>query len=210
MRWADASGGITGHYSLDPVNRGRCPGPYPFDELFAFLNQSAQPQGDDMLQITDPFAKAFFTEVNGEWHCKNGGKVIHGLILDFYRKIQGAVRLPQTDEMHTIPDVVWQLFESGVIVYDPKHKLDNPGGECYMVKLESDLVKNILFKPYIDAANTASKQAADSQLQAKSLQTKVDSLTAQLKQAQGPDQNQLKSLLQALQNSEKAIQSFVK
>jgi Glu-tRNA(Gln) amidotransferase subunit E-like FAD-binding protein len=79
-----------------------------------------------------------------------------------------------------------------------------------MVKLESDLVKNILFKPYIDAANTASKQAADSQLQAKSLQTKVDSLTAQLKQAQGPDQNQLKSLLQALQNSEKAIQSFVK
>jgi N-acetyl-anhydromuramyl-L-alanine amidase AmpD len=38
-RWADADGGITGHYSMDPVHRSFCPGPYPWDELFAFLNQ---------------------------------------------------------------------------------------------------------------------------------------------------------------------------
>ena len=36
-RWADAHGGITGHYSMDPVYRSFCPGPYPWDELFAFL-----------------------------------------------------------------------------------------------------------------------------------------------------------------------------
>ncbi|MBA2394216.1 MAG: N-acetylmuramoyl-L-alanine amidase [Ktedonobacteraceae bacterium] len=37
-RRADAQGGITGHYSMDPVHRSFCPGPYPWDELFTFLN----------------------------------------------------------------------------------------------------------------------------------------------------------------------------
>lgn len=36
---ADAAGGITGHASMDPVNRLYCPGPYPWDDLFAFLTQ---------------------------------------------------------------------------------------------------------------------------------------------------------------------------
>ncbi len=44
QRWADAHGGITGHYSIDPVHRSFCPGPYPWDELFAFLaNDNATP-----------------------------------------------------------------------------------------------------------------------------------------------------------------------
>ncbi len=36
-RKADAEGGITGHFSMDPINRSFCPGPYPWDELFAYL-----------------------------------------------------------------------------------------------------------------------------------------------------------------------------
>ena len=36
-RPADAQGGITGHFSMDPLNRSFCPGPYPWAELFAFL-----------------------------------------------------------------------------------------------------------------------------------------------------------------------------
>lgn len=36
-RWANSEGGITGHYSMDPVQRSFCPGPYPWDELFTFL-----------------------------------------------------------------------------------------------------------------------------------------------------------------------------
>jgi N-acetyl-anhydromuramyl-L-alanine amidase AmpD len=36
-RWADQHGGITGHYSMDPINRYFCPGPYPWEELFAYL-----------------------------------------------------------------------------------------------------------------------------------------------------------------------------
>lgn len=40
-RWADAEGGITGHYSIDPINRRFCPGPYPWDELFHRINAPA-------------------------------------------------------------------------------------------------------------------------------------------------------------------------
>ncbi|ORX88745.1 N-acetylmuramoyl-L-alanine amidase-like protein [Basidiobolus meristosporus CBS 931.73] len=36
--WADASGGITGHYSMQPQSRARCPGPFPWAEMFKYLN----------------------------------------------------------------------------------------------------------------------------------------------------------------------------
>jgi len=42
-RWADSSGGITGHYSIDPVNRSRCPGTYPWAELYNYLDGGNQP-----------------------------------------------------------------------------------------------------------------------------------------------------------------------
>jgi hypothetical protein len=51
MHAADASGGITGHFSMDPVNRSRCPGTYPWDALYTYLQQaggvmtSGTPQG---------------------------------------------------------------------------------------------------------------------------------------------------------------------
>ncbi len=37
MQPADASGGITGHQSIDPVNRANCPGAYPWDALWTYL-----------------------------------------------------------------------------------------------------------------------------------------------------------------------------
>ena len=37
MRPADATGGITGHYSIDPQSRKECPGNYPWNELWAYL-----------------------------------------------------------------------------------------------------------------------------------------------------------------------------
>lgn len=50
MRKADKNGGITGHFSMDPVNRSRCPGPYPWNELWTFLKAGGKmtttlPQG---------------------------------------------------------------------------------------------------------------------------------------------------------------------
>lgn len=59
MRAADASGGITGHYSIDPVNRSRCPGEYPWSDLFTFLwrnNKMGIPAGwhDDGKTLKGP------------------------------------------------------------------------------------------------------------------------------------------------------------
>jgi hypothetical protein len=34
---ATAQGGITGHYSISPQSRARCPGPYPWDALISYL-----------------------------------------------------------------------------------------------------------------------------------------------------------------------------
>lgn len=45
MRPADAHGGITGHYSIDPVRRSYCPGPYPWDGLFAHLRNVIRSAG---------------------------------------------------------------------------------------------------------------------------------------------------------------------
>lgn len=41
MQYATAQGGIIGHYSTDPVSRSHCPGPYPWDDLWAFLKGSS-------------------------------------------------------------------------------------------------------------------------------------------------------------------------
>jgi N-acetyl-anhydromuramyl-L-alanine amidase AmpD len=42
-RKADASGGITGHSSIDTVSRSRCPGTYPWENLFQFLGKVQRP-----------------------------------------------------------------------------------------------------------------------------------------------------------------------
>lgn len=37
MHRADFQSGITGHYSIDPVNKSGCPGTYPWDDLWIYL-----------------------------------------------------------------------------------------------------------------------------------------------------------------------------
>src|SRR5947209_619245 len=43
MHDADNTTGITGHFSIDPVNRSRCPGAYPWSALWAYLASGGQP-----------------------------------------------------------------------------------------------------------------------------------------------------------------------
>ncbi len=107
------------------------------------------PEGeDDMLQITDPFAAAYFTKkAEDRWHCVRTNMDVAKGILKFYRHIGGAPRLPLTGEQHDpVHDVTYQVFEAGVIVYDPNHKLDNPTGfeGSYLLRLDSELAKKLL------------------------------------------------------------------
>jgi hypothetical protein len=55
-RPADASGGVTGHYSIDPVNRAHCPGNYPWSALWSALG-----------------GKVMWTQGNDGWWTDAGG-----------------------------------------------------------------------------------------------------------------------------------------
>jgi N-acetylmuramoyl-L-alanine amidase len=41
-RAADAEGGITGHFSINPVHRSYCPGPYPWARLWRYLARALE------------------------------------------------------------------------------------------------------------------------------------------------------------------------
>ena len=65
----DKTVGITGHFSIDPVERANCPGPYPWAQLDAFLNNgggtvAGTPQG--------------WTDDGTTLHAPNGHKVVLG------------------------------------------------------------------------------------------------------------------------------------
>lgn len=64
MRKADASGGITGHYAIDPINRANCPGPFPWNDLFIFLAGASMTtlEGFPMLSQLD-------SDVNAQYDC---------------------------------------------------------------------------------------------------------------------------------------------
>lgn len=143
-RKADANGGITGHYAIDPVNRAECPGPYPWDELWAYLKGA----NAEVLAISQ--ASDFFVEVtpNERWHCKQTNIDIALGILAYYRTctqvglnglsqyglpVSGEEGVPNTKQ------AVLQRFERGVILFDPAHEIDSvPGlsGPCYPAHID--------------------------------------------------------------------------
>lgn len=227
MRKADKNGGITGHFSISPVDRSHCPGTFPWQDLFNYL------KGGDMLQITDAFAAAYFKQVGSNptrWRCNNGFDVLGG-ILTFYCHIQGAPRLPLNNEQYGIPGVVWQKFEGGIIVYDPENKLDgfhSPFPPSYLLKLDSDLGKQLLgitdlqtriqvlqnqqgtsLQPQLDAANAAlateRQTNANLAAQVADLNKQIADLKSQL--ANSPNKATiLADLVNALETAAKNIQ----
>lgn len=213
-RRADALGGITGHYSIDPVNRSRCPGPYPWDELFTFLTTTSSSQGDTMLEITDPFAAAFFElTADGQWRCKTNGFLIRGEILHFYRQSNGALRLPISNEIRLDPAYsgTVQHFEGGTIAYDPEHRWDQGTTNCYVVHADWSQYSGLVPKTQLDQAQAnlqkAQQQASDEQNTITTLQAQVSSLQAQLKALQSTQPIDQAGLKAALTSADAAIQA---
>jgi hypothetical protein len=144
--------GNTAFNTWQPI--GPTPVEWELDPTQLILDARRGYQGeDDMLQITDPFAKQYFTETATtlvqRWHCTepHHNHDVIGAILAFYRKIGGAPRLPTSGEMRPDPhvNVVYQEFEAGVIVYDPNNTLPHPAGfnEAFLLMLNSDEVQRI-------------------------------------------------------------------
>jgi N-acetyl-anhydromuramyl-L-alanine amidase AmpD len=138
MRAGDGNGGIIGHNDIDPVNRARCPGNYPWQDLFNYLqgNQSEE----NMIDLNTPGVSTYFKATNDPevWQCIYPGHsfAVGHAILDFYRRFgQGLagvtnLGLPQGNE-ESVPGksgVVKQVFERGILYYDPSHMNDSPPG----------------------------------------------------------------------------------
>lgn len=84
MAWGNSAGGITGHFSMSPQSRERCPGPYPWEELFTELTGSSPPMC--MVTIT-----ADTLNVRAEPTSASAvvGTVPHYRVVNVRAKVQG-------------------------------------------------------------------------------------------------------------------------
>lgn len=86
---ADANGGITGHFSMDPVNRAFCPGAYPWQALQTYLEAP-------MTIVIDRDASG---AIIGAHDTTNGNKVGSGFATFIYdNNLQSATISLSTDD----------------------------------------------------------------------------------------------------------------
>lgn len=148
MHDADDKTGITGHFSIDPVNRARCPNTYPWSELWQYLNGNEEEPM--IIDLTTPHVGDYFQATNDAqvWQCKRTGFLVGHGILGFYQKFGGDalcgltyLGLPQSGEVaianHT--SSVYQKFERGTVVYNPQKDFDNPpsSGSVYLAHTDA-------------------------------------------------------------------------
>lgn len=138
-RKGDGSGGVIRHADINSIDRARCPGTFPFDDLWTFLEQG------NTMTLAISQVSSYFTEVTPDqrWHCKQTNIDIADGILNYYRTctqvgLNGLSQygLPLSEEggVPNTKQAVIQRFERGVIIYDPAKEVDSvPGlsGACY-------------------------------------------------------------------------------
>lgn len=144
MRAADASGGITGHFSMDPLNRARCPGNYPWNDLWNALKERTI-----VLDVSQSAVAAYYKQTGPmTWECKQNGHVVRDGILTFYQHYAGVglgaltdLGLPLENEHPSgKPGTAEQAFERGIVVYDADYVLDKPvgiSGPCYLKHIDA-------------------------------------------------------------------------
>jgi N-acetyl-anhydromuramyl-L-alanine amidase AmpD len=147
MRPADAHGGIAGHYSIAPLSRARCPGNYPWDDLWTYLAGG----GSTMLELTDAIIQIYFTDGGDHaWKCRKNGVLLFGSNLTFYRSRGGPALfgLPLANEIYLpqYPNTAIVPCERALIVYDPERKIDNPPieGQCYLLHIDCGIGQELL------------------------------------------------------------------
>lgn len=187
MHEADDTTGITSHAAIDPINRSRCPGTYPWDALWSYLNGGNQPMS--RIDLTNGTVASHFTGDDNIWTCKDNGFVIGHGILNFYRAFGGDalcglsyLGLPRSNELSVkgYPGVTAQEFERGCVVYDPQKVLDNPpgSGPVYVTHVERDPRTVELLAKIADLQQQLNKDAQAQQIA--QLQAENDQLKALL------------------------------
>lgn len=174
-RQGDGNGGVIRHADINSIDRARCPGTFPFDELWQYL----QSGGGDAAVLTIDQASNYFTETTPgqRWHCKQTNQDIAFGILTYYRTCSGTglnglslFGLPTSAEQNVpgYKNVVVQHFERAVLAYDPQKEMDSvPGitGPCYPAHLDKFAVQSPPNQPEPPVV-TVNTQAAISTIQA--------------------------------------------
>lgn len=209
-RAADASGGITGHFSIDPVNRSDCPGPLAWKALYAALGTStttpAPPTQEEdvvtVIELDTPGVSQFWApSANGAWRCTAPGHdhLMLGNIRSFYVRFgnQGLngvtyLGLPLTDMFSPKSGTYAQAFERGVVVDDTSRVIDHAVGlpsteHCYLAHLDSGFGQVLLAQPIATPLQNQIKSLNAQLTAAKTANAdpaQIAALEAQLKTAQ--------------------------
>jgi N-acetyl-anhydromuramyl-L-alanine amidase AmpD len=195
MRAADANGGITGHYSIDPINRKDCPGTYPWAALWSYLGSSTSSSTtttssgeNEMLNLTDPVVKDYFVAGdNGTWRCKNNGVILQNANLTFYRTYGGPalLGLPLTNEYYpqAYPGTAIVPCERAILCYDPARKIDKPpiGGQVYLMHINNGIGQQIISQSPVNDLN---KQINNLKTQLSTANTQLEDANNKLKAAE--------------------------
>lgn len=204
MRKADASGGITGHFSMAPGTRSGCPGPYPWEELWNYLQG-----GTDMaVNLLDPVMSRYLEDSgDGKWRVKNSNIQIWGDIRDYYCRYGGVAHfgLPLTSELdNVVTGCKVTVCERAIIIFDPDRRHDNPPetGTCYLMHITSGKGQEYLAQPLVAALNA---ELDDSEKLVKLLEEK-------LAQLPGSDYEEIKvalsEALEAVNRYKQAVRTF--
>src|SRR5260221_205127 len=190
-----AKADIKGHNSIDPINRARCPGVFPWDELFTYLANGGQ-DVSVTIDLNTPHMSDYFALVNGnQWQRKNAtnGKtiILHGDMLKYYQTCgtlpYGGFSQAGLPESNEIPieqfgsdfahlkgsGIVVVYLERAVWVYDPHKLIDNPIGagtvyplHLYQLPGQDPLVTKLQAQVIAQQATITAQEAQIAQLQA--------------------------------------------
>jgi N-acetyl-anhydromuramyl-L-alanine amidase AmpD len=187
-RLADSAGGVTGHFSIDPVNRAECPGLYPWSDLWAYLKGAKK-----VLDLTDSVVAQFFVDDGqGNWKCKKNGAVLLGANLTFYRSNGGPalLGLPLQGEIYLseYPHTAIVPCERSILVYDPARSIDNPPlqGDVYLLHINSSIAEKIMNVQPVQGSTVVppsnDELVTGLQTQVNALNGKIEAIAAILKQ----------------------------
>jgi N-acetyl-anhydromuramyl-L-alanine amidase AmpD len=173
---ADANGGITGHFSLDPVNRSNCPGTMNWNALWSYLKApTTPPQEENVTTVIDLVTTAgvstyFEAASNGAWRCIKNGILVSGNILSYYKRVSQEglnglthLGLPLTEMFVLKTGKAWaQLFEHGLVIDDIGRLIDRPVGipatqPCYLAHLDKGEGQTLVAQPLTTPLNNQIK-----------------------------------------------------
>lgn len=180
MRPADGNGGITGHFSIDPQSRARCPGNYPWNDLWAYLKGKEEVYHFLSLDEQSTWFTSASPVKDDAWKCKRNGVILGGVHLAYFRWNGGVAThgLPLTAEIHVDqknhPEVVDVDYERCTNRFDPNQVYDHPPFDVHQPEKR-------VYPAHLEGGEVLIRRAAPL---LQSLQAQITTLETQIQQLQ--------------------------